>query len=96
MSPATMFITKDYADKILWGKYEGDNKQMGVHQSMISGFVAGCPGKLSHCMPVEKHASACMKVWRESALLKSRKGLRFELLDNYETWALSFTKQVWC
>lgn len=44
INQATMFVAKNAVDEALWGKREGDGKQLAVWQSMASGFVATCPG----------------------------------------------------
>jgi hypothetical protein len=47
--PATMFWSKNAVDSLLWDKKEKDGKKMAVWQSMISGFLATCPGMVSRC-----------------------------------------------
>ena len=42
---ATMFYFKGLLDEHLWGKDKQDpDKKLEVHQSMISGLLASCPG----------------------------------------------------
>ena len=44
INQATMFVAKVKVDEVLFGKIEGDGKQLAVWQSMASGFIATCPG----------------------------------------------------
>ena len=44
INQATMFVAKVKVDEALFGKTEGDGKQLAVWQSMASGFIATCPG----------------------------------------------------
>eukprot|EP00877_Chromochloris_zofingiensis_P012811 jgi/Chrzof1/7784/Cz02g36180.t1 len=39
-----LFWAKNHMDKVLWGKHEGDGKQMSAIQSTVSGFLAACLG----------------------------------------------------
>jgi hypothetical protein len=39
-----MFYSKTVLDELLWSKTEGDGKTNTIWQSMVSGFLATCPG----------------------------------------------------
>lgn len=42
-----LFWAKNRMDGVLWGKYEGDGKQLTPWQSMGSGFSAACIGPVA-------------------------------------------------
>lgn len=42
-----LFWAKDNMDRMLWGKHEGDHKQLTMGQSMASGFLAAFLGPLA-------------------------------------------------
>ena len=44
INQATMFVSKNAVDQVLWDKHEGDGKHIKLWQSMASGFIATCPG----------------------------------------------------
>ncbi|KAG0592061.1 hypothetical protein M758_1G199000 [Ceratodon purpureus] len=44
---AVMFSAKNYCDKLLWKKHEGDGVTLLPWQSMVSGFLAGFAGPLA-------------------------------------------------
>lgn len=42
-----LFVAKPTIDSMLWGKHEGDGKQLSPGQSMASGFLAACIGPVA-------------------------------------------------
>lgn len=42
-----LFWAKNNFDRILWGKHEGDGRQLTMIQSMGSGFSAACFGPVA-------------------------------------------------
>ncbi len=48
-----LFWAKNHMDALLWGKEEGDGKQLSPLQSMASGFSAACLGPVATgaCVP---------------------------------------------